>query len=143
MLEKVDHVGLAVSDLGAALDLYEGVWGLSVEHREVVEDQGVEEAMLRVGDSYIQLLSSLSADTPVGKFVERRGEGIHHIAYKVEDIEAVLRTLANAGIPLIDTSPRAGSRNTQVAFVHPSGTFGVLIELVQHPRGPSGKPGIV
>lgn len=143
MLDKVDHVGLAVADLGAAIDLYAGVWGLSVEHREVVEDQGVEEAMIRIGDCYIQLLSSLSADTPVGKFVERRGEGLHHIAYQVEDIQAALSTLAKEGIPLIDTTPRAGSRNTQVAFVHPGGTFGVLIELVQHPRGPSGKPGIV
>ncbi len=143
MLAKVDHVGLAVADLGAAIDLYAGVWGLSVEHREVVEDQGVEEAMIRVGDCYIQLLSSLSADTPVGRFVARRGEGIHHIAYEVEDIEAALSTLASEGIPLIDSSPRAGSRNTRVAFVHPSGTLGVLVELVQHPRRSSGNPGPV
>lgn len=143
MFARVDHVGLAVADLGAAIDLYEGVWGLSVEHREVVEDQGVEEAMIRVGDCYIQLLSSLSADTPVGRFVERRGEGLHHIAYEVEDLDKTLNLLAREGIPLIDASPRAGSRNTRVAFLHPSGTRGVLVELVEHPTGSSARGGLV
>jgi methylmalonyl-CoA/ethylmalonyl-CoA epimerase len=97
--------------------------------------------MIRVGDCYIQLLSSLSADTPVGRFVERRGEGLHHIAYEVEDIEAALGTLASEGVRLIDTVARPGSRNTRVAFVHPDATLGVLIELVQYPRGTSGSRG--
>ncbi len=142
MLDKIEHVAVAVADLDAAIALYRDVWGLEVSHRERVEDQGVEEAMVSIGESYIQLLGATGPDTTVGKFVERRGEGLHHIAYQVEDIQAALSTLAKEGIPLIDTTPRAGSRNTQVAFVHPGGMFGVLIELVQHARGPSGKPGI-
>lgn len=131
MLTKVEHIALAVSDLEAAIDLYTKVWGLNLEHREVVEDQGVEEAMFPVGESYVQLLAPLGPDTTVGKFIERRGEGLHHIAYQVEDIVAALRSLKESGAKLIDQEPRRGSRGTKVAFVHPAGNRGVLVELVE------------
>lgn len=131
MLGKVEHIALAVSDLETAIDHYTNVWGLTLEHREVVEDQGVEEAMFRLGDSYIQLLAPLSPGTTVGKFIERRGEGLHHIAYEVDDIDAALGSLRDAGVDLIDQDPRRGSRNTRVAFVHPKGNLGVLVELVE------------
>lgn len=132
MLGKIEHVALAVSDLEAAIDLYENVWGLELEHREVVDDQGVEEAMFRIGDSYIQLLHPLSAETTVGRFIENRGEGLHHIAYEVQDLAAALESLRKSGIELIDDEPRDGSRGSRVAFVHPKGNRGVLVELVQH-----------
>lgn len=131
MLGKFEHIALAVSDLEAAIAHYTQVWGLSLEHREVVEDQGVEEAMFRIGDSYLQLLAPLSPDTTVGKFIERRGEGLHHIAYEVEDIEAALESLKNGGMALIDEEPRLGSRDKRIAFVHPKGNKGVLVELVE------------
>lgn len=131
MLGKVEHIALAVSDLETAIDHYTTVWGLTLEHREVVEDQGVEEAMFRLGDSYIQLLAPLSPETTVGKFIERRGQGLHHIAYEVDDIEAALKSLRDDGVVLIDQNPRRGSRNTRVAFVHPKGNLGVLVELVE------------
>lgn len=131
MLRKIEHVALAVSDLDQAIQLYRDVWGLTLEHREIVEDQGVEEAMLRIGESYIQLLSPLGDDTSVGRFIQKRGEGLHHIAYEVGDLEVALQRLKNEGVELIDESPRRGSRNTKVAFVHPKGNRGVLVELVQ------------
>lgn len=131
MLGKVEHIALAVSDLEAAIEHYKNVWGLSLVHREVVEDQGVEEAMFPVGDSYIQLLAPLGPQTTVGKFIEKRGEGLHHIAYEVDDITAALRHLKEAGARLIDEEPRRGSRGTKVAFVHPAGNRGVLVELVE------------
>jgi methylmalonyl-CoA/ethylmalonyl-CoA epimerase len=131
MLRKIEHIAIAVANLDAAIDHYSKVWGLSLEHREVVEDQGVEEAMLRLGESYVQLLAPLGPDTTVGKFIERRGEGLHHIAYEVEDIDAVLNTLASSGVGLIDREPRKGSRDTRVAFVHPKSNRGVLVELVE------------
>ena len=133
MLGKIEHIALAVSDLDAAIDLYKGVWGLPLEHRETVEDQGVEEAMFKLGDSYIQLLCPLGPDTTVGKFIEKRGEGLHHIAYEVQDIESALSQLKGAGVQLIDNEPRKGSRNTKVAFVHPKANNGVLVELVETP----------
>ncbi len=133
MLEKVEHIALAVADLDEAVDFYTRVWGLELEHREVVEDQGVEEAMLRLGESFIQLLAPLSADSTVAKFIEKRGEGLHHIAYQVDDIEEALKSLKKAGVQLIDQSFRIGSRETKVAFVHPKGNRGVLVELVQLP----------
>lgn len=135
MLRKIEHVALAVSDLEAAIAHYTGVWGLALEHREVVEDQGVEEAMLRLGDSYLQLIAPLSPETTVGRFIEKRGEGLHHIAYEVGDVEAALGTLRESGVDLIDEQPRQGSRGTRVAFVHPRSNRGVLVELVE-PRGP-------
>lgn len=132
-------MALAVSDLEAAVDHYARVWGLALEHREVVEDQGVEEAMLRIGDTTIQLLRPLSPESTVARFIERRGEGLHHVAYEVSDIEAALDRLRGQGVALIDQRPRPGSRGTRVAFVHPKGNFGVLVELVE--AAPPGGPG--
>lgn len=131
MLTKIEHVALAVSDLEAAVQLYKEVWGLPLEHRETVEEQGVEEAMFRLGDSYLQLMAPLGPDTVIGKFIEKRGEGLHHIAYEVDDIEASLAGLKKNGAQLIDEEPRNGSRNTRVAFVHPKGNRGLLVELVE------------
>lgn len=135
VLLDIDHVGIAVSDLDAAVKEYRAVLGLDPVHREVVRDQGVEEVMFRAGSSYIQLLGALGRDTPVGKFLEKRGEGVHHVAYRVSDVGAVLETLKAAGVPLVDEAPRPGSRGTAVAFVHPRGFRGVLVELVQ--EGPN------
>jgi methylmalonyl-CoA/ethylmalonyl-CoA epimerase len=134
MLGKIEHVALAVADLDAAVKHYEEVWGLSVSHRERVEDQGVEEAMLPLGESYLQLLGPTGPDTTVGKFVERRGEGLHHIAYEVNDLEAALAELKAKGVPLIDEAPRLGGRGHMVAFVHPKGNHGLLVELIQAPN---------
>ena len=139
MLRGVDHVALAVSDLETAIDHYERVWGLTLAHREVVPEQGVEEAMFRLGDTYLQLVAPLSPETPVGRFIERRGEGLHHIAYQVDEIEAALASARENHLMLVDDEPRRGSRNTRVAFVHPKTNHGVLVELVQAPAG-SGLP---
>ncbi len=133
MLGKIEHVAVAVADLDAAIALYRDVWGLEVTHREQVEDQGVEEAMVRIGDSFIQLLGATGPDTTVGKFLERRGEGLHHIAYEVDDLEASLARLKEEGVPLIDEAPRRGGRGHMVAFVHPNGNRGLLVELIQKP----------
>lgn len=131
MLTQIDHVAFAVTDLEAAIGHYQRVWGLTVAHREVVADQGVEEAMFALGESYLQLVAPLSPDSPVGRFLARRGEGLHHIAYRVGALEEALASLKASGADLIDTSPRRGSRNTRVAFVHPRANHGVLVELVQ------------
>jgi methylmalonyl-CoA/ethylmalonyl-CoA epimerase len=133
MLGKIEHVAVAVADLDAAVALYQDVWGLEVESRERVEDQGVEEAMVKIGDSYIQLLGATGPDTTVGKFLERRGEGLHHIAYEVDDLVAALAELKEQGVPLIDEAPRKGGRGHMVAFVHPKGNRGLLVELIQKP----------
>ena len=133
MLGKIEHVAVAVADLDAAISLYRDVWGLEVEHRERVEDQGVEEAMVRIGESYIQLLGATGPETTVGKFLERRGEGLHHIAYEVDDLAGTLAELKAQGVPLIDEAPRRGGRGHMVAFVHPKGNRGLLIELIQKP----------
>ena len=130
-LTDIDHVGIAVNDLSAAVDEYRAAFGVEPAHRELVEDQGVEEVLFPVGTSYVQLLGALGPDTPVGRFLDRRGEGIHHVGYRVEDIREALAELRAAGVPLIDESPRPGSRGTAVAFVHPKGMRGVLVELVQ------------
>ena len=134
MLGKIEHVAIAVADLEAAVAHYERVWGLTVEHRERVEDQGVEEAMLPIGESYLQLLGATGPDTTVGKFIERRGEGLHHIAYEVDDLEAAIAELKEKGVPLIDEAPRRGGRGHMVAFVHPKGNHGLLVELIQAPN---------
>lgn len=134
MLNKIEHIALAVSDLDAAVAHYAEVWGLEVEHRERVEDQGVEEAMLPIGESYLQLLAATGPDTTVGKFLERKGEGLHHIAYEVDDLEATLADLKDKGVPLIDEAPRKGGRGHMVAFVHPKGNHGLLVELIQRPE---------
>ena len=125
------HIGIAVDDLDAAIDRYAALFGGRLEHRERVEDQGVEAASLHVGASRIELLAPLGPDTPVGKFLERQGPGLHHVAYQVSDIEATLRALSAAGMRLIDEQPRTGIRNSRVAFVHPRSTGGVLTEIVQ------------
>jgi methylmalonyl-CoA/ethylmalonyl-CoA epimerase len=131
VLGKIEHIAIAVSDLEAAIEHYTKIWGVTLEHREVVEDQGVEEAMFRIGDSYIQLLAPLSPDTTVGKFIQRKGEGLHHIAYEVDDIESSIQVLTASGVALIDSEPRAGSRGTRIAFVHPKSNRGLLVELVE------------
>ena len=131
LLTDIDHVGIAVADLEAAVGEYERAFGIPPVHRERVEDQGVDEALFAVGSSYIQLLGATGPDTPVGRFLERRGEGVHHVGYRVADLRAVLDSLKAAGVPLIDERPRPGSRGTLVAFVHPKGFRGVLVELVQ------------
>ena len=137
MLRRVDHVALAVSNLNASIEHYQRVWGLTLAHREVVAEQGVEEAMFRLGDTYLQLVAPLSADTPVGRFIARRGEGLHHIAYEVEGIEAALASAREHQLVLVDQEPRRGSRNTRVAFVHPRTNHGVLVELVEIPPDPA------
>jgi len=130
-LTEIDHVAIAVNDLDAAIRWYEELFGATVAHREVVERDGVEEALLKVADSYIQLLTPVSADSPVAKYLERNGEGIHHVGYRVDDCAAALATLQANGTQVIDAVPRPGSRGTTVAFVHPKAAFGTLIELVQ------------
>jgi len=127
----IDHVGIAVSDLDRAIALYEGTFGMPLVHRETVEEQGVEAVLLDVGDGHIELLSPLGADTVVGKFVEKRGEGLHHVAYRVDDIDAALANLKKVGIELIDSEARIGIRGSRVAFLHPKSTGGVLTELVE------------
>jgi methylmalonyl-CoA epimerase len=131
LLVEIDHVGIAVTDLEAAVQEYRRALGLEPAHREVVEDQGVEEVLFAVGTSFIQLLGALGPETPVGRFLSGRGEGVHHIGYRVPDIAAALDRLRSAGVPLVDERPRPGSRGTTVAFVHPKGFRGVLVELVQ------------
>ena len=127
----IDHVGIVVRDLEAAVLEYRVSLGVEPIHRERVEDQGVEEVLFPVGTSYVQLLAATGPDTPVGKFLERRGEGVHHVGYRVANVAAVLERLRTAGVPLVDEAPRPGSRGTTVAFVHPKGFRGVLVELVQ------------
>jgi len=134
LLRDVDHVGIAVADLEAAIEEHRRAFGVEPAHRERVEHQGVDEVLFRIGTSFVQLLGSLGPDTPVGRFLARRGEGIHHIAYRVDDVEAALAALRDAGVRLIDETGRPGSRGTTVAFVHPSAMRGVLVELVQEGR---------
>ena len=131
MFGRIDHVGVAVEDLDGAIALYEGTFGMPLAHRETVEEQGVEAALLDVGDGHIELLRPLGPDTPVGKFVAKRGEGLHHVAYAVADIDAALEELKARGIALIDSEARVGIRSSRVAFVHPRSTGSVLTELVE------------
>lgn len=134
MLNKIEHIALAVEDLEKAISHYRDIWGIEVEHRERVEDQGVEEAMLPLGESYLQLLAPTGPDTTVGKFLASKGEGLHHIAYEVEDLEASLAELKAKGVRLIDEAPRKGGRGHMVAFVHPKANHGLLVELIQAPQ---------
>ena len=131
LLTEIDHVAIAVNDLESAIDYYRETFGCEVEHREVVESDGVEEALLKVADSYIQLLTPTRDDSPVAKYLERKGEGLHHVGYRVSDCAAALQSVKDHGGKVIDEAPRPGSRGTTVAFVHPKGAFGTLIELVQ------------
>jgi methylmalonyl-CoA/ethylmalonyl-CoA epimerase len=130
-LTDIDHVGIAVPDLDQAVATYERLLGVAPAHRERIEDQGVEEVLFAVGTSSIQLLGALGADTPVGRSLERRGPGVHHVAYRVDDVEDALEHLRGQGARLVDEAPRPGSRNTLIAFVHPASLGGVLVELVQ------------
>ena len=131
MLSTIDHVGVAVESIDAALAIYRDALGMPLVHRETVTAQGVDAVLLDVGDGHIELLEPLSPDTTVGKFLARRGPGLHHVAYRVASIEDALQTLSAAGVRLIDERPRTGIRGSQVAFLHPSATGGVLTELVE------------
>jgi methylmalonyl-CoA epimerase len=131
MFDRIDHVGVAVEDLDAAIGLYEKAFGMPMVHRETVSEQGVEAVLLDVGDGHVELLSPLGEDTPVGKFVARKGPGLHHVAYAVSDIERTLADLGESGVELIDSEPRTGIRNSRVAFLHPRSTGGVLTEIVE------------
>lgn len=135
MLDRIDHVGVAVEDLDGALALYEGALGMPAVHREIVEEQGVEAVLLDVGDGHIELLKPLGPDTPVGKFLAKKGPGLHHVAYAVSDIEATLAKLGEQGVELIDKVPRTGIRGSRVAFLHPRSTGSVLTEIVQPAEG--------
>lgn len=135
VLDRIDHVGVAVEDLESALSLYTEGLGLPVEHRERVEEQGVDAALLGVGDGHVELLAPLGDETPVGRYLAKRGPGLHHVAYAVDDIDAALDSLREAGMRLIDEQPRAGIRNSRVAFVHPGAVGGVLTEIVQPAEG--------
>lgn len=134
MIERVDHIGIAVDDLAAAVAVYEGVLGLSLLGYETVEDQRVRVAKLSGGDDVIELLEPTEEDSPIGKFIAKRGPGIHHICLEVDDIEATLARFKEKGLKLIDESPRIGAGGARIAFVHPKSTSGVLIELSEHAR---------
>ena len=129
---NIDHIGIAVKSLTEALRVYEGAIGLKVSGFDEVDDQAVRVAMLSIGESRIELLEPTRPDSPIEKFMAKRGEGIHHIAVRVDNIEEALKRLQASGVRLIDSSPRRGAHNTRIAFIHPSSTHGVLMELVQH-----------
>ena len=131
LLTEIDHVAIAVNDLEAAIDYYKRAFGATVAHREIVEQDGVEEVLLKVAQSYIQLLTPTRPDSPVAKSLAKRGEGLHHVGYRVANCAQALQSMIDAGATAIDKAPRKGSRGTTVAFVHPKGSFGTLIELVQ------------
>lgn len=131
LLTEIDHIAIAVPDLDAAIAWYADTFGATVTHREVVERDGVEEALIKVADSYIQLTAATRPDSPIAKFLEKRGPGLHHVGYRVTNCAAALESVKAQGHQVIDEVPRPGSRGTTVAFVHPKGALGVLIELVQ------------
>ena len=131
MFNRVDHIGVAVEDIDASLELYERDYGMTLVHRETVAEQGVEAVLLDVGENHIELLAATGPDTPVGKFIAKKGPGMHHVAYQVDDIEAALAALKEAGLKLIDETPRPGIRNSRVAFLHPKTAGGLLTEIVQ------------
>ncbi len=138
MFSRIDHIGVAVEQIEPALELYRDSFELLLAHREVVEEQGVEAVLLDVGENHVELLAPLAPDTPVGRFLAKRGPGLHHVAYQVTDIDATLQALARAGLPLIDEHPRTGIRGSRVAFMHPRGTEGVLTEIVEPAAGVGG-----
>jgi methylmalonyl-CoA/ethylmalonyl-CoA epimerase len=137
-LRRLDHIGIAVADLAAARALYERAFGLRATHEEVIPDQGVHELLFPLGDAWVQLVAPLGPDTPVGRFLARRGEGIHHVGYAVVSVEAAIEQLGVEGVEMVDKAPRTGSGGTTVAFVHPKGTGGVLVELVEEGSGHRG-----
>jgi methylmalonyl-CoA/ethylmalonyl-CoA epimerase len=134
MFARVDHIGVAVEDLDAAIALHERAYGMAVAHREVVDEQGVEAVLLDVGENHVELLRPLGGETPVGRFLSSRGPGLHHVAYQVADVDAALATLRERGLRLIDEQPRTGIRGSRVAFLHPAASGGVLTEIVQPPE---------
>lgn len=131
MFGEVDHIGIAVEDLDEAIALYRDRLGMAEQHRETVEEFGVEAALLEIGDAHVELLTPIQPDSGVAKFLERNGPGVHHVAYRTGDIDATLEQLRAAGLRLIDEQPRTGIRESRVAFVHPKSTGGVLTEIVQ------------
>ena len=131
MFGRIDHIGVAVSDLDAAIALHAEAYGMELVHREVVEEQGVEAVLLDVGENHVELLAPLGEETPVGRFLAKRGPGLHHVAYQVGDIDAALASLRGSGMRMIDEQPRAGIRRSRVAFLHPGASGGVLTELVE------------
>ena len=135
MFGRIDHIGVAVEDLEAGIELYEKSFEMELAHREVVEEQGVEAVLLDVGDGHVELLAPLGPETPVGKYLARKGPGLHHVAYAVDDIDSTLGRLAASGIELIDREARIGIRDSRVAFLHPRSTGGVLTEIVEPPEG--------
>jgi methylmalonyl-CoA/ethylmalonyl-CoA epimerase len=132
---RIDHIGVAVENIDSALALYEKSFEMTLAHRETVESQGVEAVLLDVGEGHVELLRPLGPDTAVGKFLARKGEGLHHVAYAVDDIDATLVRIAAAGVELIDAEPRVGIRDSRVAFLHPRSTGGVLTEIVEPAGG--------
>jgi len=135
MFNRLDHIGVAVEDLDASLALYERDYGMTLVHRETIAEQGVEAALLDVGENHIELLAATGPDTPVGKFIAKKGPGMHHVAYQVDDIESTLAALKQSGLRLIDETPRIGIRNSRVAFLHPKTAGGLLTEIVQPAEG--------
>ena len=135
MFARVDHIGVAVDDLEAAIALHEDAYGMALVHREVVDDQGVEAVLLDVGENHVELLRPLADESPVGRFLAKRGPGLHHVAYQVTDVQAALAELRARGLQLIDETPRTGIRGTRVAFLHPAASGGVLTEIVQPAEG--------
>jgi methylmalonyl-CoA/ethylmalonyl-CoA epimerase len=131
MFARVDHIGVAVEDLDAAIALHERDYGMALVHREVVDEQGVEAVLLDVGENHVELLRPLGDDTPVGRFLAKRGPGLHHVAYQVADVDSTLAQLRERGLRLIDEAPRIGIRGSRVAFLHPAASGGVLTEIVQ------------
>lgn len=131
VLTDIDHVGIAVRDLDEAIAWYQQMFGATVAHRERIESDGVDEALIKVADSYIQLLQPYTDTSPLAKYMERNGEGLHHVGYRVDDCASVLESVKEQGARVVDEHPRTGSRGTTVAFLHPKATFGTLIELVE------------
>ena len=138
MFTRIDHIGVAVEQIEPSLELYRDSFELRVAHREVVSEQGVEAVLLDGGENHVELLAPLDSETPVGRFLQKRGPGLHHVAYQVNDIDATLAALKRAGMALIDEQPRAGIRGSRVAFMHPAGTGGVLTEIVEPAAGVEG-----
>jgi methylmalonyl-CoA/ethylmalonyl-CoA epimerase len=134
MLNRIYHLGYAVEDIEAACRFYRGTFGVEPTEPEVIEEQGIIATMFRVGESMVELVQPTGPDTPVGRFLARRGEGFHHVAYQVDDLEATLRAFRKNGVEIIDEEPRIGAGGTRMAFVHPKSTFGVLTELVELPK---------
>jgi methylmalonyl-CoA/ethylmalonyl-CoA epimerase len=135
MFVRVDHIGVAVEDLDAAIALHERDYGMTLVHREVIDEQGVEAVLFDVGENHVELLRPLSDDSPVGRFLASRGPGLHHVAYQVGDVDSVLAQLRERGLRLIDEAPRTGIRGSRVAFLHPAASGGVLTEIVQPAEG--------